>query len=65
MYYDKLPIFKSALDLLVYVETIVKGFDKYHKYTMGTELRERSRAVMFAIQKANMDVERKKVRVPR
>ena len=30
MYYDNLPIFKSALDLVVYVESIVKGFDKYH-----------------------------------
>ncbi len=33
MYYDNLPIFKSALDLVVYVETILKGFDKYNKYT--------------------------------
>jgi len=59
MYYDKLPIFKSALDLVVYVETIAKGFDKYHKYTMGTELRDRSRAVMFAIQKANMEMDKR------
>ena len=59
MYYDKLPIFKSALDLVVYVETIAKGFDKYYKYTMGTELRDRSRAVMFAIQKANMEMDKR------
>ncbi len=32
MYYDNLPIFKSTLDLVVYIETIVKGFEKYHKY---------------------------------
>jgi len=45
--YDELPIFKSALDFVVYIETIVKSFmgnffakaktafasfDKYHKY---------------------------------
>jgi len=25
------PIFRSALELCVYIETIVKSFDKYHK----------------------------------
>jgi hypothetical protein len=46
------------MDLVVYVETIVKGFDKYHRYTMGAELRDRARAVLFGIQKANMSRDR-------
>lgn len=58
MHYDNLPIFKSALDLVVYLETIVKGFDKYHKYTLGEELRSSSRALLFLIQRANMSEER-------
>ena len=54
MHYDKLPIFKSAMDLVAYTESIVKNFEKYHKYTMGEELRNRSRDILFGIQKANM-----------
>jgi hypothetical protein len=54
MYYDNLPIFKSALNLVVYIETIVKGFDKYHKYTIGVDLREYSKELLFLIQRANM-----------
>ena len=54
MYYDNLPIFKSALDLVVYVETIVKHFDKYYKYTLGEDLRQQSKEVLFLIQRANM-----------
>ena len=58
MYYDNLPIFKSALDLVVYVESIVKGFDKYHKYTLGEDLRHHSKEVLFLIQRANMSENR-------
>ena len=29
MNYDHLPIYKAALDLCVYVETIVKSFERY------------------------------------
>jgi hypothetical protein len=31
MQYDNLPIYKSALDFCVYIETIVKGFAKYER----------------------------------
>ena len=58
MYYDNLPIFKSALDLVVYMETIVKGFERYHKYTLGEELRSSSKEILFLIQRANMSRER-------
>ncbi len=43
------PIFKSAMGLSVYIEQIVRGFEKYHKYTIGVDLRERSKAMLFLI----------------
>jgi len=58
MYYDSLPIFKSALDLVVYMETIVEKFDKYHRYTLGEDLRVYSKALLFLIQRANMSENR-------
>jgi len=55
MYYENLPIFRSAMNLAVYIETIVKSlvlasfrnsallYEKYHKYTIGVNLRERTK----------------------
>jgi histidyl-tRNA synthetase len=54
MRYDNLPIYKSAMELCVYVETIVKGFDKYHKYSIGQDLRELSKELLFLIHRANI-----------
>jgi len=54
MYYENLPIFRSAMNLAVYIETIVKSFDRYHKYTIGVHLRERSQKILFLISQANM-----------
>ena len=48
------PIFKSAMDLSVYIEQIVRGFEKYHKYTIGVDLREGSKAMLFLINRANL-----------
>ena len=39
--YEHLPIYKAALDMTVHFEKLVAGFSRYHKYTLGTELRER------------------------
>ena len=38
--YEHLPIYKAALDMTVHFEGLVAGFSRYHKYTLGTELRE-------------------------
>jgi hypothetical protein len=51
--YEHLPIYKQALDVAVHFEHVVAGFSRYHKYTLGTELRQQSRAVVAAIVKAN------------
>ena len=51
--YEHLPIFREAYDLAVHIEKIVRNFSRYHKYTLGTDLREKSRIVMERIVKAN------------
>jgi hypothetical protein len=37
--YEHLPIYKAALDAAVHFEKVVAGFSRYHKYTLGSELR--------------------------
>jgi len=58
MRYENLPIYKSAMDFCVYVETIVRGFEKYHKYTLGVDLRNESKALLYLIHRANIHEEK-------
>jgi hypothetical protein len=51
--HENLSIYKKALDLAVYFEKIVANFSKYHKYTVGADLRTRSKEILFLIAKAN------------
>jgi len=51
--YEHLPIYKQAMDVAVHFEKVVAGFSRYHKYTLGTELRNTSREVVALIVKAN------------
>lgn len=51
--YEHLPIYKKAMDVAVHFEKVVAGFSRYHKYTLGTELRNKSREVVSLIIKAN------------
>ena len=51
--YEHLPIYKAALDLTVHMERVVAGFARYHKYTLGTELRQGSRALLMQVLRAN------------
>lgn len=51
--YEHLPIYKAALDVALHFERVVAGFSRYHKYTLGTELRALSREVVGLIVKAN------------
>ena len=50
--YEHLPIYKKAMDLTIYFEKIVRNFSRYHKYTLGSELREKSREIVGLIIKA-------------
>ena len=57
--HENLPIYKKALDLAVYIETIVMNFSRYHKYAIGTELRNSSRKLLLLIAKANQVKDKK------
>jgi hypothetical protein len=56
--YEHLPIYKKAMDLAIYFEKLVRNFSRYHKYTLGSELREKSRGIVKSIIKINSTVER-------
>ena len=58
-FYENLPVYKKALDLAVYVETIAAGFSRCHKYTVGADLRNLSKRILVLIAKANSKAERK------
>jgi len=51
--YEHLPLYKTAMELTVYIETVVRSFSRYHKYTLGTDLREQSRGLVTMIIRAN------------
>jgi hypothetical protein len=34
--YEHLPIYRAAFDLAVHVEKLVRGFTRYHKYSLGS-----------------------------
>ena len=44
-YYKDLPIWRDAMRLAVEMEVAVRGFPRYHKYTLGTELRQASHLI--------------------
>ncbi len=55
--YEHLPIYKQALTLSVYIERIVQGFSRYHKYNNGSELRVLARNNIKLIIRANSEIE--------
>ena len=53
--YEHLPIYPKAFDLSIYLENSVRGFSRYHKYTLGTDLRNLSRRIVQLIIRANSE----------
>ena len=51
--YEHLPIFKAMVDVTVFVENTVKFFSRYHKYTLGSELRTMCHGALALIMEAN------------
>jgi hypothetical protein len=49
MHNQELPLYKATLDLCVYVDTIVKNQEKYHKYGIGDELRKCTREMFYIV----------------
>lgn len=56
--YEHLPIYKAAVGAAVHFEQVVAGFSRYHKYSLGTELRQASRTVIQQVIRANAARER-------
>jgi len=55
--YEHLQIYRDAYDLTVHVERIVRNFS-YHKYTLGTDLRNGIRGILELVIEANGSEER-------
>ena len=49
---------KQAMNVAVHVEQVVAGFSRYHKYTLGTELRNKSREIVSLIIRANAECDK-------
>lgn len=47
--YDHLPIYRSAMKLAVHLENTVRGFPRYVKYTLGSEMRHEAQRVVGLI----------------
>src|SRR5262245_11661588 len=50
---EHLPIHKASNDLCLYLEQVVRGFSRYHKYTLGADLRDGARRVLKLVVRAN------------
>ena len=51
--YEQLPIYKKALELIVFLEKAVRQFSRYHKYSIGERLRQTSWDVITMVVRAN------------
>jgi hypothetical protein len=59
---EHLPIYKGCYDLCLYLEQVVHHFSRYHKYTLGADLRNGARCVLKLVVRAN--ARRDKVLLP-
>jgi hypothetical protein len=57
-YYEHLPIYKKSMILAVYIENMVRGFSRYHKYSLGSDLRRLAHKIICLIIRANSQVQR-------
>jgi hypothetical protein len=50
---EHLPIYKRTYDLCLYFEEIVRNFSRYHKYSLGQDLRDGARRTLRLVVRAN------------
>jgi len=50
---EHLPIYKRTYDLCLYLEQVVHSFSRYHKYTLGSDLRNGARRALKLVVRAN------------
>ena len=51
--YEHLPIFKRMMELTIFIENNVRNFSRYHKYTLGSELRIMCHEGLSLVSEAN------------
>ena len=51
--YEHLPIYRSAMDLAVFMENQVRHMSRYNKYALGAELRKRTLSALSLVVRAN------------
>jgi len=49
------PVYRDCRRLLVHTEAVVQRFSRYHKYTVGTDLRQQAMALMRGVHLAVYD----------
>ena len=49
------PIYRDCRRLLVHTESMVQRFARYHKYTVGTDLRQQAMSIMRGVHRAVYD----------
>lgn len=57
-HYEHLPIYRAALTLAVHLESVVRGFSRYTKYTLGSEMRRQAQTILGLIIRANQERDR-------
>ncbi len=50
---EHLPIYKKTYDLCLYFEQVVRNFSRYHKYSLGQDMRDGARRALKLIVRAN------------
>ena len=50
---EHLPLYKTAYDLCLYFEQVVRNFSRYDKYSIGADLRDGARRVLKLVVRAN------------
>ncbi len=50
---EHLPIYKQTYDLCLYLEQVVRNFSRYHKYSLGADLRAGARRALRLVVRAN------------
>lgn len=52
-YFEGLPVYKATADLVVRLDRTVRGFSRYHKYTLGARQRETAAELVLLVARAN------------
>jgi hypothetical protein len=57
-HYEHLPIYRDAMKLAIHLENTVRGFSRYAKYTLGSEMRRQAQTILGLVIRANSEKEK-------